>query len=296
MKALILVWAVVVAAFSWFAYTVSGWIARRFIEMKNKNKIPISIIFAAVAFFAVSAFSKYIHLPCEQRSPIWLCQFLLYFDFNWFNTYQTFVSAIIALLGAGLGVSAINRQIQQAEQFEHQRTQSKHAAARAYLPLALSAIGDYAEQCGKALSSLLDECTDGVLPAGTPLPAFPPLPTEALSALKEMIEFAPSEERDTIAKIIEKIQIQRSRISAIGTDIKPVGHIVSEENLEQFIIDSAELSARAAAVFEFARRVTTKIPSQELSAEGWKSALHHLGIFDDLYDKLSKKIEMRSGK
>jgi hypothetical protein len=79
--------------------------------------------------------------------------------------YQTLFAAAVALAGAFIGALAINRQnVLQQDLFRHDRA-GKMAGARAMLPLALSSISQYAEECSELLIPLREQCDDiGILP------------------------------------------------------------------------------------------------------------------------------------
>jgi hypothetical protein len=61
----------------------------------------------------------------------------------------------------------------------------------------------------------------------------------------------------------EMIQIQRSRVGVVSQ----AGRSVLETNIKGFIIDAAEVCARASSLFEFSRRAKDQVPSATIT---WK--------------------------
>lgn len=209
---------------------------------------------------------------------------------TWFKEYQTFVAGLLALLAAWWTVGAINRQIKQAEDVEQARQNSRRAAARAVLPLGLSAISQYATDCARILQNLIDKCVDETLPTKVDVPPFPAPPDGAIGSLKEMTEAAGPTERDTLADILGKTQIQWSRLSSLSNERRRHDSIIATSNLESYIIDCAELVARSSALFNYARRETEEFPSKAIYREQMTRAVKVMGLFE-VEDRLIKKID-----
>src|SRR5688572_15153227 len=67
---------------------------------------------------------------------------------DWLNTWQTLFGGILAIAAAAFAIG-------QTERHESRRRQSRHAAARATLPLTLSGICDYATSVAGHLRTVL---------------------------------------------------------------------------------------------------------------------------------------------
>ena len=183
------------------------------------------------------------------------------------SKWQTLIAGMTAMAAAWWSVSAIHLQIAQTDRSETDRRESRRAAARATLPLALSAISHYAEDCSRILHQLVNNCIHGSLPTSVLVASFPAPPIEAISSLKEMTELAKPSERRTIAALLCKIQIQWSRVSSLANERRRASSIVADLNLKSFIIDTAEIQARADAIFDFARLKSDTIPTEEVSRQ-----------------------------
>jgi hypothetical protein len=244
------------------------------------NTISKAAILAAALFFAISALWQALETACAPVAHYGACQAVSYFNLNWLYEYQTLVAALIALAGAWWGVSAINRQILQTEQFEQTRLASKRAASRSVLPLTLSAICDYAEDCVRTLQNLLEKCESGLLPESVNICRIPDIQPEALGAIKEMTEAARPHERDTLSSLVEAIQIQRSKMRRVLSERRGNGQPVLAACLEGYIVDSAEVYARSSGLLLYSRRLA-EIPQATVTANDVERALRNLHIYDD---------------
>lgn len=206
--------------------------------------------------------------------------------FSWIERYQTLIASIIALIGAGFGALAIYRQIGQTAEIEAARREGKREAARAILPLSLSAICGYAEDCSRILHELNDKCVGGILPDTVVLPTFPDVPNQVIDSFKEMVEFLGVGERDAIFKLASRVQIQRARIDGIARSQKYEGSFITDTNLCAYILDCAEIYARASKIFKYARGEDSEFPDAELTRENYSNSLSSFRIFDDLADEL----------
>ncbi|CDX14152.1 conserved hypothetical protein [Mesorhizobium plurifarium] len=233
-------------------------------------------------FFGFSFLAHHATQDCEIVLPIFLCAYKDQFEFGWFDTYQTFIAAMLALAGAGWSVAAINRQIRQDWEFEHESRESKRAAARSVLPLALSAVSEYAEECAHLLTDLIDKCVGGALPTAARPPDLPALPLDALDAIKEMTEYALPSERQVLATLVAKVQVQRARLLGVTSARAGRGPtMILDLNLNRYLADSAEIHVRAGALFSFARNAVAVIGQHDIGADEIVTALKLTTNFDD---------------
>ncbi|MBZ9741020.1 MULTISPECIES: hypothetical protein [unclassified Mesorhizobium] len=252
------------------------------------------IILTVVVFLIVSLVWQSLDGLCTPVALYAACRLAGHFHWTWLYDYQTLLTGVLALGGAWWGVRAINLQMNQEAQAEADRLSSRRAAARATLPLSLSLLSEYAEECALILKELLDKCVDGSLPRAIEVKEFPTPPAEVIQAFKEMTEVSLPADRETLAAILTKIQIQRSRIRSIPPERRPLEMIIAATNLEEYILDAAEIYARSSALYEYARRKSEKIPSPIISVDAQMSALNNLGIFDGLRDKLVATLRRRN--
>ncbi|RWD62317.1 MAG: hypothetical protein EOS36_15455 [Mesorhizobium sp.] len=257
------------------------------------NTISKVTILATALIVVVSAVWQAFRTGCEPVAQYTACRLGQYFYWGWFYDYQTLITGLLALAGAWWGVRAINMQMTQEARAEADRLASRRAAARATLPLSLSLLSEYAEECVVVLNDLLEKCVDDALPNSARF-TFPAPPAEAIQSFKEMTEVSLPSDRETLAAILTKIQIQRSRISSITPQKRSPHMIVARANLEEYVLDAAEIYARSAALYEYARRKSEAIPPSTISVDAQIAALNNLGIFDDLRDRLVETLRRRN--
>ncbi len=111
------------------------------------------------------------------------CEYLKFF-YDW----QQLIAGLIAIAAAIIGWLAINRQVRQGEEQERERVRSRHAAARAMLPLALSGISDYAHDCADELVALYRQRDGEVIPKAQGLWPRPSVPAGPTGDLHNMVE------------------------------------------------------------------------------------------------------------
>lgn len=155
------------------------------------------------------------------------------------NKWQTLITGLLALLAAIPTVYLLHRQINLSERHERTRRETSEAAARAVLPLTLSAIIDYAEQSSNTLHTLYQNREEEVIPESIRAIELPLVPESAISSLQSMIEASTNPSIiKVVAKLIQKIQIQNSRIrSVVHEELAVTNHIrlVTARNIEGHI-------------------------------------------------------------
>lgn len=200
---------------------------------------------------------------------------LLKFIFDW----QTILASLAALVAAAIGAAMISKQIRQSDEQERERLKRKHTAARAMLPIALNALTQYALECAAQLKMLYPKLDEQILdPMAIEAFRQPKIPTAASNDLQAMVEFAMGFEGDAIASLLSKVQVHYARLSGINNERDSSGYIVSRDNLDQYILDSAEIFAQAGRLFAFARREDTEPPSGDPSRNDIKGALSAFGM------------------
>ena len=227
-------------------------------------------------------------IDCKVTAAEWPKDgcFFTKFVFDW----QQLIGGGFALIAAAIGWFAINRQIRQSDIQEQERIRAKRAAARAALPLALAAIGEYAEDCAERLALLLPNIDQEALPEDAEWRG-PRLPTEALLDIRTLVETLPSKEGAAFAELLSKIQIQASRLRSIRPSRLPnrVG-IVVRSNIEQYIIDCAEIFARSGSLFRYGRGLVDEVPIDTPTQDEILSALVQIGSLDEL-DRIRDRVQ-----
>jgi hypothetical protein len=210
--------------------------------------------------------------------------------------WQTMVTGLIALMAAFIGAYYVNKQTQLGEQHEQERNRRRFDAARAVLPFTLSALTSYAGQSGKLLRAIHRGPRNGNMIVGplANLPELPALPQSSIAELRELIASAEVPLGELVAEILAEMQVQHVRLSELYTEMtnpsgNPTEHVA---NVETFIIDAAVVYARSSALFDFARRETTELPST-LTAANVISALNLMRFYDALYEDVHSAVRRR---
>lgn len=214
--------------------------------------------------------------------------------------FQTLIGAATAILAAIIGGMFINRQIRATIELERQRRLAKFDAARAMLPLHLNEVTRYCRQTGRVLRRLIENLPPGELiePENVREVVLPELPKPAATALRDLIEYTDdSRLRDVFSTLLSKLQIQHARLSDLPEWADdPAERIWVKTNVEQAVIDVAEIHARTESLFSFARRRSETAPLLP-SFSTISVALSSLGFLDyvhvRVFDKALRHEEFR---
>jgi hypothetical protein len=215
---------------------------------------------------------------------------------NGFGYWQTLFAGVLAIIAAFIGGSYINKQIKQTEALEQRRFRRKQLAARAAMPLALSALLEYAQATGEKLRVVLDQANDQVIPATSNLPSFPEISAEVIVTLQNVIE--PSEESvgEKIASLLGRLQVQSARIRSLNSDLRPgSGTLVVTANIEQYVLDVAAIYALGASLLEYARDTPHVLPPT-ISWADIRRALFHMGFWNTEYPSLYHTVDQRDAR
>jgi hypothetical protein len=189
---------------------------------------------------------------------------MLEYIVEFLDKWQTLISGVLALFAALITIRAIHRQINLSEGHERRRREVSEDAARAVLPLTLSAISEYVQQSSDKLHTLYNNSEEGFIPEKNRAIEFPPVPESAISSLQSMIEASTNREVvKVISKIIRRIQIHDSRTRSL-VHHEQVGHsgyamlvtvknIVTVKDIEEHAIGSAIIHTLAESLFAYAR-------------------------------------------
>ena len=260
--------------------------------------IAIGIFILAVCIEAVRVIYDHGWVGSFDNVLWWLGRF------RWLYDYQTFIGALVALAAARWTLKAIRLQVLQSrsstklqlaqvERHEEERRDAKRAAARAVLPLSLSALIEQASQRSQALSIVHSQCKSGILPKDAQIPTMKAYSTDVTSAFKEMVEYSTPKERVFYSGLLVAIQVQSSRVNGLQSAHEREEAIVTKGNIESYILGEAEINARAAALFDFARGASEVVPSR-ITRRDVGSGLFLFGLHDireDLTERYSLEAE-----
>jgi hypothetical protein len=195
---------------------------------------------------------------------------------KWLNNWQT-------LLAAGIAVPFAAGAIIVPTWIESERTKRRFIAARATMPMHLSAAVGYARDAGMAIARCRTENGTNNEAIG----AFeqPPIPAGLIDSLERLIEATKNKRViRRLARMIGEIQVLDSRMSAIA-DAKDNGSY-----LDSMIIDAGLVHAQADSMFEFARgeakTIVRRLPWRLL-----KTALNIMRIREGRYSSVIGMID-----
>lgn len=236
----------------------------------------MAVVFLLVMIGEILVFTSI--LDEESKSPV--------------KDYQALIAGILAVVGAAFTVFFMKAQIEQQDNHADDIRRRKSRAARSVMPLALSAIVEYARNTADVALRLLPYAR-GTYTRGSASEesmhnfAVPNLPQDIIITLKECIEFADDANADRIADLLGDLQVHISRLS---------GHInrlpsVSRDTIERDIIDAAKIYASAGTLFNYARRETDD-PPESVSLSEMQTSLRQCGIdvsaFPEIYTTVQR--------
>jgi hypothetical protein len=171
---------------------------------------------------------------------------------RWLQDWQTLIAGLIALGAALATIEWMQKGIDETVRQARENRQRDLDAARTVLPLALSGICGYAETCGVILKGMLEESAHLSDEVNVP-PEFtsPELPDQAIGIVRDCVRPAEADIACQLRQLISDFQVQNVRLRAIPDDSR-AGRL-SKHNVHQYVLDTAELYARASALFDFAR-------------------------------------------
>jgi hypothetical protein len=208
--------------------------------------------------------------------------------------WQNIMAGAFAIVAALIGGRYIQRQINVSESQERARVLRQFTAARAVLPLALSSLSQYAQQSAMLLRGLHNRASGEAVPQEARQGiALPSLPDEATKDLRSMVEAADQGNVGlAIAALLSDVQVQASRLAGLRNERHD--HVVVLAFLEEIIVNTAQIYARASALFDFARRRVDEVGIGELRAEELHSALRNLGFHDGRFDRIYETVSRRA--
>lgn len=195
---------------------------------------------------------------------------------KWLDDWQT-------LLAAGIAVPFAAGAIIIPTWIEGERTKRRFIAARATMPMHLSAAVGYARDAGMAIAACRTENGTNNEAIG----AFeqPPIPAGLIDGLERLIEATKNKRViRRLARMIGEIQVLDSRMSAISN---------SEDNggyLDSMIIDAGLVHAQVDSMFEFARGETRTIV-RRLPWQLLRTALNIMRIREGRYSSVIEMID-----
>lgn len=192
--------------------------------------------------------------------------------------WQSLVGGVLAIVAAGVGGLFIVAQTKELRRQENDRRLRRHKAARAVMPLALSATCEYTKNCATVLRQILSSAGSGGIPTSPDYPSFPDLPRGVVKEFAEIIESSSNEGATALSDLLKDLQIFSSRLRSLSADLSSASSIITAHNIENNIADAAELYAKAETLFEYARGKTESVPISGPDAGRVFTALAIMGL------------------
>ncbi len=205
------------------------------------------------------------------------------------KNWQELVSGVMSVTAAIVTIIFIHRQISQSDQQEKERLDRRFSAARATLPLILSAICDY---CIKSTNTLKDISNWRIaLDDGNLLPNPTSPPTEVIRDIERMIEATPSKGvRNRLSDMISQIQVFDSVMKGLFSDRAIMEHS-KREGRDNLLIKAAMIYSMADSLFPYSRR--EKDAEDEIIWKNIFNSLNILRVRDDQFPEIYKKLYQR---
>lgn len=210
--------------------------------------------------------------------------------------WQTLISGLLAIFAALIGAFFVYHQTCQTRNFELDRLNRRHAAARSTMPLLLSNIVGYSRTVGRDLRRLYLEGRGADIRREALINwEIPQVPKGEIAALASVIEAASNDVAQVIADLLGRLQVQSSRLNSLKADITgdtAVGRKFLKSELEEYILDIADIHARCEILFAYARREAEKVQPVPLVADKLR-ALFLMGFHEHDFDNLRSSVERR---
>lgn len=178
-------------------------------------------------------------------------------------------------------VAAAERQVRGSQRIAREDRRRRERAARAVLPLTLSAIISFAQELALISDRLSGPANEDILTGEVDAPDLPTWPAAAVSDIRAAIEVSDNGPVEAaLTHLLALLQIHQARMVAAQVALREGLWSVTKTEAVGYTVDAAELVARCASLFPYARG------QSELPREPWDSheriinALHELGFFE----------------
>lgn len=202
---------------------------------------------------------------------------------EWLGFIGNLIAGGFTLVAAGIAWFSVQAQINTQRRLAEDARAKKEFAARAVLPLSLSALHNYASNCIAALDQLPKP-----VPIGTIFVA-PKLPINDVQEIRDALESMSDAPAQQLAETLQFLQIQHARLMGLEDEARD-GTLISYV-IQRRTIDALDLNAQINRSYAYARGKNYQAPrgtSVEL-----RSAfdIHHL--YDIDYPLILEEIDRR---
>ena len=131
---------------------------------------------------------------------------------SWLGFVGNIIGAVGTLIAAFVAWVVVQHQIRHQEKATETVRKNKEFAARAVLPLSLSALHSYATRCVLSIEKLPDH------PAAGTVLQMPLIPFDDVSAIRDALEYMEREPAKQLAATLMFLQIQQARLPALAAE------------------------------------------------------------------------------
>lgn len=225
------------------------------------------------------------------------------FEF-WFNRYQTFVAGVFALIGAWATIRGVRAQIAHLERQERQQRKREIYAAKAVLPLSLSQITSYANECIVNILTAYAQFKSmkNILVTNISL-QVPDIPSDITQPIQYTVRFSDRSDAQRLANLLVVLQVQHSRLNGLQESLasRMSQHlrksnritVVVDHHFHSAVLDAANVYALASSLFEYARREDEGETASNAELSDMVQALHINGVWEEEHPELFKLLHLR---
>jgi len=210
--------------------------------------------------------------------------------------WQGLEGGVFAVVAAVLGGLFIWRQTLTNKRIETDRLTRQLRARRATLPLTLSVLLDWADECGAVLLRAYQQAEAHAKISTVSLERLPGLPTDAAPTLERFVEAANDDGAAAVANLLRDIQVFWARMLGAGfVDGAKDARSVYAEDLRSHLIGISTIAARVASLFDYSRRRAEVTPADP-SWTQVRTALNLMGADKDIQPKLYQLLDEREAR
>lgn len=202
---------------------------------------------------------------------------------EWLGFIGNVLAGCFTLIAAAAAWFAVRRQIRSQELASEKLRKQKEFAARAVLPLSLSALQKYISDCIYALEGLPDPVSRGTVFRA------PALPLNDINEIKNALESMSSAPAVQLASTLQFLQIQHARL--IGIEKSAWDGMLLTYDRQRRMIDALDLNALIDRSYNYARGANYEAPTSSWTELRTAFDINRLSDLD--YPLILKEIEHR---
>ena len=211
--------------------------------------------------------------------------------------WQSLIAGLIAIGAALIGGAYVQAQTRLTDQHEQDRIRRQFDSSRALLPLTLSKMSAYARESVTALKAIYPGGEAVNVNANADLPDFPDPPEAVVQQLVALIGTSRDAGiRNHVAELLSRLQVQSARMLDLR-HIREWGdtRIFTRSELDEYILNAADIYARCSNLFDYARRESSVVPD-EPTPPNLSSSLNQLGVRDHAYPRVHQRLERMAAR